>query len=151
MHYLRRAASQGHAAACFRLGALTQAGSAVPRDIEEAAVLFAQAAEQGHAEAQLRLGEMLEGGEGVAVDSAAAGRWYRLALRQPGPQQPVAANNLAELLVAEAVAVDPGTAAVSSRWRCGPFPPRAWRPWRRRKRRGRGRRPKETSGGRGPR
>ena len=94
MHYLRRAASQGHAAACFRLGALTQAGSAVPRDIEEAAVLFAQAAEQGHAEAQLRLGEMLEGGEGVAVDSAAAGRWYRLALRQPGPQQPVAAHNL---------------------------------------------------------
>ena len=101
LRYLRLAAAQGHAAASYRLGAVAQAES----DLRGAVAHFERAAEGGHAEAQLRLGEMLEGGEGVPRDTAAAAQQYRAAIAQRGGDhtEHTAANNLGELLVAEAV------------------------------------------------
>ena len=97
---LRLAAEQGHAGASYRLGAVAQAGG----HLGSAVAHFEKAADGGHAEAQLRLGEMLEGGEGTAQDTARAMHYYRSAMaRGGGRTEHVAANNLAELLVAEAV------------------------------------------------
>lgn len=117
--YLRLAANQGHAAASYRLGAATQAGG----DLEAAAAHFEKAADGGHAEAQLRLGEMCEGGEGVPQDTARAMHYYRSAIAHGGGghTEHAAANNLAELLVAEAVrgssaSPSPTSVASSPHW-----------------------------------
>ena len=104
--YLTAAANQGHAASSYRLGAVSQASG----DLPSAAVHFEAAADGGHAEAQLRLGEMLESGEGVPRDTARAMNYYRAAMADTEKQtqrdrhtEHAAANNLGELLVAEAV------------------------------------------------
>jgi TPR repeat protein len=99
VYYLRLAAAQGHVTAAFRLAVCHQAGRGTQQDVGAAARYFMQAADGGDEEAQLRVGEMYEQAEGVRRDPARAANYFRMAMAQGNL---VAANNLAELLVAQA-------------------------------------------------
>jgi hypothetical protein len=81
LHWLRRAAEQGHAAAQNAVGCMYR-NARVVVDHTEALRWFRKAADQGHAAAQNNIGCMYRDGQGVPVDHAEALRWFRKAADQ---------------------------------------------------------------------
>ncbi len=74
---LRGLAGQGDGESQFALALFYEHGEqGVPRDPEQAAVLFLQAAKAGIAGACLYLGIKYENGSGVVKNQAEAARWY---------------------------------------------------------------------------
>ena len=79
MRWLRLAATQGDAAAQFRLAIAYSFGRGVPEDDAEAARWYRLSAEQGYAAAQYHLGAAYAGGRGVGQDDVQAHMWFNLA------------------------------------------------------------------------
>ena len=79
VHWLQRAAEQGHIEAQSDLGLLYYRGAGVPQDSAEAARWLRRAAEQGHAASQADLGRLHYLGDGVPRDLERAVGWYRKA------------------------------------------------------------------------
>ena len=73
------AATQGDAAAQFRLAIAYSFGRGVPEDDAEAARWYRLSAEQGYAAAQYHLGAAYAGGRGVGQDDVQAHMWCNLA------------------------------------------------------------------------
>ena len=69
VHWFRKAAEQGGAAAQHNLGIMYEEGEGVEKDAVQAAHWLRKAAEQGFAVAQYSLGIMYEKGEGVTEDA----------------------------------------------------------------------------------
>ncbi|MFM2091537.1 MAG: hypothetical protein RLZZ127_2026, partial [Planctomycetota bacterium] len=76
---LGQAAEIGHPAALTRLGRLFETGDGLPRDRQQAAVLYRQAADGGDPVAMMRLGSLYQLGDGVDRDPLQAARWFRAA------------------------------------------------------------------------
>ena len=79
MRWLRLAATQGDAAAQFRLAIAYSFGRGVPEDDAEAARWYRLSAEQGYAAAQYHLGAAYARGRGVGQDDVQAHMWFNLA------------------------------------------------------------------------
>ena len=79
---LIRRASQGNAAAQYRLATELAAGDGRPHDPAAAVEWFTAAAAQDHAGAQFHLGAMLSQGVGGETDLKTANQWYRRAAVQ---------------------------------------------------------------------
>lgn len=77
-HWLRRAAAQNHAEACYYLSRWSEQDD--PSD------LLHKAARLGSASAQYALGAMYATGNCVPVDGAQSRRWYALAAAQNNPE-----------------------------------------------------------------
>ena len=77
VHWLQRAAEQGHIEAQSDLGLLYYRGTGVPQDSVEAARWLRRAAEQGHAASQADLGRLHYLGDGVPRDLVQAAKWYQ--------------------------------------------------------------------------
>jgi TPR repeat protein len=73
------AAKAGDINAMTDLGNRYLMGSAVPRDIGRARVLYEAAAAKGQANAASTLGQIYWNGDGVPRDNAAAAKWWRIA------------------------------------------------------------------------
>ena len=80
--WFRKAADQGHAAAQYYLGVLSEKGLGRPQDLAEAALWYTRSARQGNALAQLSLGKMYRQGQGVKTDNIEAYKWLKLAQLQ---------------------------------------------------------------------
>ncbi|MCY4224299.1 MAG: tetratricopeptide repeat protein [Bacteroidetes bacterium] len=76
IHWYRKAAMQGHAAAQAALGNAYYRGRGVLKDWNQATHWWRKAAEQGDAEAQLMLGLAYENGWGVEQDFTEAYAWF---------------------------------------------------------------------------
>jgi TPR repeat protein len=79
IHWYRRAADTGDAAAQYRLGRCYQDGKLVKANRNDAAVWICRAAEQGHVAAMNELGELFKRGVGVKRDLLQAHKWFNLA------------------------------------------------------------------------
>ena len=79
VHWLKRAAGQGHIEAQSDLGLLYYRGAGVLQDSAEAARWLRRAAEQGHAASQADLGRLHYLGDGVPRNLERAVNWYRKA------------------------------------------------------------------------
>lgn len=77
--WLRRAAANGSAAACYNLGVLYRSGRSVPKDMTQAIAWHAKAADQGHATAAFALGAIHAAGEEVGQDFVASVYRFRQA------------------------------------------------------------------------
>lgn len=82
LHWLRRAAGSGHAAAENWLGVLYESGKGVSRDAREASRWYLRAAVQGFGAAQANIGRLFADGNGVPQDDAEAVRWFERAIKQ---------------------------------------------------------------------
>ena len=72
LHWLGKAAEQGHAMASFILGSMYEDGEGVGRDQAKAHELYERAARNGEPKAMLNLGNIYLEGRGVPVDKARA-------------------------------------------------------------------------------
>ena len=82
--WYRKAAEQGHARACLRLGMIYQNDSGVEQNIEEAISWYRKAFEHGQTYAASILGTIYDLGERVPQSFAEAARWYGKVPRGPG-------------------------------------------------------------------
>jgi len=86
VHWLRKAALQGHTDAMFELGNAyllgREAAKLVPDPDREAALWYFRAARAGHAEAQYHLGLLFLAGKGVIGSRKEATKWFRKAAAQ---------------------------------------------------------------------
>lgn len=87
--WFRKAAEQGHARACFKIGWMYEHGEAVPKDKYKAAKWFLKGAEQGHAKSQVRLAQLLDAKEvflndieSIVDEEVEAAKWYQKAAAQ---------------------------------------------------------------------
>lgn len=79
LHWFRKAAEQGNAAAQYNVGYMHQYGEGVPQDFKLAVEWYQKAAQQGYSRAQNNLGVMYAKGFGVPQDYRHAGDWIRKA------------------------------------------------------------------------
>lgn len=77
--WFRKAAEQGHARACFKIGWMYEHGEAVPEDKDKAGKWFLKGAEQGNGLAQMRIGDKYYHGRGVPQNDVEAYAWFPLA------------------------------------------------------------------------
>lgn len=87
--WFRKAAEQGHARSCFKIGWMYEHGEAVPEDKDKAGKWFLKAAEQGHAKSQVRLAQLLDAAEvflneieSIVDEEVEAAKWYQKAAEQ---------------------------------------------------------------------
>jgi TPR repeat protein len=84
--YFRKAASQGHLEATFRLGKMYRHGElGTEVDSIQAREYLTLAAEAGHLQAQTQLGHLYNRGEGVAANPEQAFYWFHRAALQGDP------------------------------------------------------------------
>ena len=97
MRWLRLAATQGDAAAQFRLAIADSVGRGVPEDDAEAARWYRLSAEQEYAAAQYHLGAAYAGGRGVGQDAVQAHMWFNLSATEGSEEKaPERRNEVAE-------------------------------------------------------
>jgi TPR repeat protein len=82
MHWMRKAAEQGHKGAQYNLGKIFRDGDGITPNIVAAVYWFRRAASQGHARAQSRLSTRYVNGEGVQANNIQALFWAILAAKQ---------------------------------------------------------------------
>jgi TPR repeat protein len=82
VHWYRKAAEQGYAAAQLNLGLVYAEGEGVAKDAVQAVRWYRKAAVQGVAPAQYNLGRMYANGEGVQQNLHKAARWWQKAADQ---------------------------------------------------------------------
>ncbi|KAF9932233.1 hypothetical protein FBU30_008655 [Linnemannia zychae] len=82
IHWLQKAAKQGHSDAQNTLGIMFEGGYGTPRNPAKAMEWYLQAAKQGNVKAQNNIGYLYEKGEGVPQDYAKAVRWILKAAHQ---------------------------------------------------------------------
>jgi TPR repeat protein len=104
--WLRRAAANGSAAACYNLGVLYRSGRGVPRDTKQAIDWHAKAADRGHAPAAFTLGAIYAAGDEVGQDFVAS--VYRF--RQAADAGHVVARCRLALMTAQGKGVPPAPA-----------------------------------------
>jgi TPR repeat protein len=78
-HYFRLAATNGNAAAAYKLGEAYEKGEGVPQSAADALAWYRQAAGLGDRYAELRIGWFYQKGIAVEVNAVAAILWYEKA------------------------------------------------------------------------
>jgi TPR repeat protein len=87
-HWLRKAAEQGDAEACFNLAMLLRSSTGSTGSTDETELILQclmEAAAQGLSEAQFKLGLMFATGDGVLADPVEAHKWLLIALQARHP------------------------------------------------------------------
>lgn len=85
VQWLRKAAEQGHADACFRLGGCYMQGTGVEPSEVEGVAWYKRAAELGHIEAHHALIRYYREADSPHADAAAAREWVKAAARLGDP------------------------------------------------------------------
>jgi len=79
MHWMRKAAEDGHRQAQVNLGSMFRDGQGTPQNYGEAMYWYRKAADQGSAVAEWMIGRLYFDGRGVIRDYAEASTWFRRA------------------------------------------------------------------------
>jgi TPR repeat protein len=81
-HYFRLSASNGNAAAAYKLGEAYETGSGVPLDLSEALRWYRQSAAAGDMHAELKIGWFYQKGLGLKAEPSRAVEWYERSARK---------------------------------------------------------------------